>query len=140
MIIAVTMAPRFGIAMVWYAVPVGWFLNWAISYSRYRTGKWKLIAENAVKEEKETGENDMSEKIREALTFTGRVQGVGFRYKMYYLAQQYGVTGWVRNEYDGSVSAQAQGREEEIDRVIQALSGDRYIEIDHVGRRPYPSG
>ncbi len=137
-IIAVTMAPRFGIAMVWYAVPVGWFLNWAISYSRYRTGKWKLIAENAVKEDKETGENDMSEKIREALTFTGRVQGVGFRYKMYYLAQQYGVTGWVRNEYDGSVSAQAQGREEEIDRVIQALSGDRYIEIDHVGRSRIP--
>ena len=137
-IIAVTMAPRFGISMVWYAVPVGWFLNWAISYSRYRTGKWKLIAENAVKEDKETGENDMSEKIREALTFTGRVQGVGFRYKMYYLAQQYGVTGWVRNEYDGSVSAQAQGREEEIDRVIQALSGDRYIEIDHVGRSRIP--
>lgn len=137
-IIAVTMAPRFGIAMVWYAVPVGWFLNWAISYSRYRTGKWKLIAENAVKEDKGTGENDMSEKIREALTFTGRVQGVGFRYKMYYLAQQYGVTGWVRNEYDGSVSAQAQGREEEIDRVIQALSGDRYIEIDHVGRSRIP--
>ncbi|MFQ6818161.1 MAG: acylphosphatase [Blautia sp.] len=80
----------------------------------------------------------MSEKIREALTFTGRVQGVGFRYKMYYLAQQYGVTGWVRNEYDGSVSAQAQGREEEIDRVIQALSGDRYIEIDHVGRNRIP--
>ena len=26
-IIAVTMAPRFGIAMVWYAVPVGWFLK-----------------------------------------------------------------------------------------------------------------
>ena len=27
-IIAVTCAPRFGIAMVWYAVPVGWFANW----------------------------------------------------------------------------------------------------------------
>ena len=63
---------------------------------------------------------------------------MGFRYKMYYLAQHYGVTGWVRNEYDVSVSVQAQGREEEIDRVIQALSGDRYIEIDHVGRNRIP--
>ena len=42
-VIAVTCAPRFGIAMVWYAVPVGWLLNWAISYAQYRTGKWKRI-------------------------------------------------------------------------------------------------
>ena len=42
-IIAVTCAPRFGIAMVWYAVPVGWFANWIISYAEYRTGKWKTL-------------------------------------------------------------------------------------------------
>lgn len=40
-IVAVTMAPRFGIAFVWYAVPVGWFTNFIISFSEYRTGKWK---------------------------------------------------------------------------------------------------
>ncbi len=40
-VIAVTMAPVFGIAMVWYAIPVGWFVNWAISYAQYRTGKWR---------------------------------------------------------------------------------------------------
>ena len=85
-----------------------------------------------------SGEKDMSSKIREAITFTGRVQGVGFRYKMYYVSRQYGVTGWVRNEYDGSVSAQAQGTEEQIDRVIQALSNDRYIEIDHAWRSRIP--
>lgn len=42
-ILAITMAPRFGIAMVWYAVPIGWFANWAISFWEYRTGKWKTI-------------------------------------------------------------------------------------------------
>ena len=42
-IVAVTMAPRFGIAMVWIAVPIGWFLNWAISFMEYRTGE---MAEN----------------------------------------------------------------------------------------------
>jgi putative MATE family efflux protein len=42
-IIAITCAPRFGIAMVWCAVPVGWFANWAISYAEYRTGKWKTM-------------------------------------------------------------------------------------------------
>ena len=43
-------------------------------------------------------------KIRVSLCFYGRVQGVGFRYKLRYLAEKYSVTGWARNEYDGSVS------------------------------------
>ena len=49
-IVAVTMAPRFGIAMVWIAVPIGWFLNWAISFMEYRTGNWRKMMEQ--KEEK----------------------------------------------------------------------------------------
>lgn len=40
-IMAVTMAPVFGIAMVWYAVPVGWAANYVISFLEYRTGKWR---------------------------------------------------------------------------------------------------
>lgn len=40
-IIAMAFAPRYGINFVWYAVPVGWFVNWVISYAEYRTGKWK---------------------------------------------------------------------------------------------------
>ncbi|MBS4534335.1 MATE family efflux transporter [Clostridium sp. D2Q-14] len=41
--LAVILAPRYGIAMVWYAVPIGWFANWIISFAQYRTGKWKHI-------------------------------------------------------------------------------------------------
>lgn len=37
------MAPRFGIAMVWYAVPIGWLTNYVISFAQYRTGKWRQI-------------------------------------------------------------------------------------------------
>ena len=44
-VFAVTMAPRFGIAMVWYAVPLGWLVNFLISYCEYRTGKWKTALE-----------------------------------------------------------------------------------------------
>ena len=40
-IMAVTLAPVFGIAMVWYAVPVGWAANYVISFLEYRTGKWR---------------------------------------------------------------------------------------------------
>ena len=46
------------------------------------------------------------QKIRESIDFYGRVQGVGFRYKLGYLARMYSVTGWARNEYDGSVSTE----------------------------------
>ncbi len=38
---SMTLAPIFGIQMVWVTVPVGWLINWAISFARYRTGKWR---------------------------------------------------------------------------------------------------
>lgn len=77
----------------------------------------------------------MNHKVREHISFEGRVQEVGFRYKMHMLADRYHVTGWVRNEYDGSVSAEAQGYPEDIDRVIQELYQDRYIQIEWISRR-----
>ena len=63
---------------------------------------------------------------------------VGFRYKLRYLAEKYSVTGWVRNEYDGSVSTELQGLEEDIDKILQALYNDRYIEIDDIRKRSLP--
>ena len=42
-VLAVTLAPRFGIQFVWVAVPVGWLINYLISFFEYRTGKWKTI-------------------------------------------------------------------------------------------------
>ena len=41
--VSITMAHRLGIGIVWYAVPIGWFANWAISFSQYRTGKWQKV-------------------------------------------------------------------------------------------------
>lgn len=34
-------APIWGLEIVWYVVPVGWFVNFMISYIWYRTGNWK---------------------------------------------------------------------------------------------------
>ena len=48
--------------------------------------------------------------IRKRIVFHGRVQGVGFRYTAKYLAQSLGLTGWVRNEWDGTVTLEIQGR------------------------------
>ena len=72
------------------------------------------------------------------MVFTGRVQGVGFRYKMTYLANAYRVTGWVRNEYDGSVCAEVQGTPAELDKIVQSLGQERYIEIDGISRKKIP--
>jgi acylphosphatase len=55
------------------------------------------------------------------ITFRGRVQGVGFRYTTVRIAAKYRVTGWVRNEPDGSVRCVVEGGREEIDRFIAAL-------------------
>lgn len=67
--------------------------------------------------------------IRKQIKFYGRVQGVGFRYKARYTADALGLTGFVHNEYDGSVRMEVQGEEAMIDRLIQTLQQDRYIDI-----------
>ena len=49
--------------------------------------------------------------IRRRMTFYGRVQGVGFRYTAKHLARSLGLTGWVENQWDGTVLLEVQGRE-----------------------------
>lgn len=44
---------------------------------------------------------------RLSLRFVGQVQGVGFRMTTRACALRHGVRGWVRNESDGSVQADA---------------------------------
>lgn len=56
--------------------------------------------------------------VRKHIIFYGRVQGVGFRYYSVYKARALGLTGWVRNLYDGTVEMEVQGKESEIDQLI----------------------
>lgn len=71
-------------------------------------------------------------KVRKHLVFYGRVQGVGFRYTLYHYAQQYGITGWVRNRYDGCVEAILQGEDQLIQQIIQNMQTTRYIVIERM--------
>ena len=76
--------------------------------------------------------------IRKQYTFTGRVQGVGFRYSAQYLAQGLGLTGWVKNEWDGPVVMEAQGTEEQLNQLIQMLKRRSFIRIEYVAELIIP--
>ena len=68
--------------------------------------------------------------IRRRFSFSGAVQGVGFRWRARHAAESYGATGRVRNERDGSVTMELQGSEETIERVLDAVERGAYIHID----------
>ena len=59
--------------------------------------------------------------IAKHINFTGRVQGVGFRFTARRAANRRQLTGFVRNVPDGTVEMLAQGRSEDIDDCIQDL-------------------
>lgn len=54
--------------------------------------------------------------------YSGRVQGVGFRYAARRIAQQQAVTGFVRNLDDGRVELVAEGAASEIDGLLAAIA------------------
>ncbi|MCC6126315.1 MAG: acylphosphatase [Pirellulales bacterium] len=70
--------------------------------------------------------------------FSGRVQGVGFRYTARSLAAGFKVAGFVRNLPDGRVQLVAEGAVEEIDRFSAALQKElgQYILIRTETVRP----
>lgn len=71
-------------------------------------------------------------KIRKHIIFYGRVQGVGFRYYAVQKANQLGLTGWVKNLYDGSVEMEVEGEEPLIDELIIFLQNRTYVWIENM--------
>lgn len=61
--------------------------------------------------------------------FHGDVQGVGFRYTSAGIAKSLGITGWVKNLYDGTVEMEAQGFMQDLERMLIEINRDSYIEI-----------
>lgn len=78
------------------------------------------------------------DEIRKRMVFYGRVQGVGFRYTAKYLAQSLGLTGWVENEYDGTVLMEIQGREPLIFKLMEGLNRNQFISIDWIDSKEIP--
>ncbi len=58
---------------------------------------------------------------RYEISFSGQVQGVGFRATTRRIARGFEVGGWVRNEPDGTVRCVVEGQPEAIDRFVAAI-------------------
>ena len=73
------------------------------------------------------------------MIFCGQVQGVGFRYRARYAAEGLGVTGWVRNEWDGTVQMEAQGTEKQINQLLKMINQGSYVRIDRIDTKLIPA-
>jgi acylphosphatase len=63
----------------------------------------------------------------------GRVQGVYYRDSCRRVALAAGISGWVRNELDGSVVALLEGAASDVDRVVEWMrNGPRRAVVEHV--------
>lgn len=78
-------------------------------------------------------------KIRKHIFFSGMVQGVGFRYRACYGAQALGLTGWVKNLWDGRVEMEVQGDEDSIGKLIEQLYTARFISIEKMESEELPA-
>ena len=63
---------------------------------------------------------------------------MGFRYRAQYAANGCRVTGWVKNEWDGSVIMEAQGTEEQINEMLKLINEGSYIRIDRMEYHEIP--
>ena len=71
----------------------------------------------------------LEEAQRREVYYSGRVQGIGFRYAACRIAGQFAVTGYVKNLSDGRVELVVEGRPQEIQAMLRAVQAElgRYI-------------
>lgn len=71
--------------------------------------------------------------VRKHIFFSGRVTGVGFRYRTKLAADKLGLTGWVRNTSDDmNVEMEVQGTEEKIAALLSTYRYNRWISITNM--------
>ncbi len=76
--------------------------------------------------------------VRWHLKIYGQVQGVGFRYRARYVADNLAVSGWVRNEWDGTVEMEVQGTNLQIQKMLELINQGSYIRIEDIVRKQMP--
>ena len=67
------------------------------------------------------------------IVISGRVQGVGFRYSALHAAKRIGITGFVKNQYNGDVYVEAEGTPDQLKQFIAwCQEGPEYAEVDRI--------
>lgn len=69
---------------------------------------------------------------RRKYLFKGRSSRCWFSFSLLFYRNELKLTGFVKNEYDGSVSMEVQGEGMQIERMIEKLYQQPFIEIEQI--------
>ncbi|MGN7310570.1 acylphosphatase [Alkalicoccobacillus gibsonii] len=70
------------------------------------------------------------------LNIEGKVQGVGFRFFTQQQAAEYDLVGWVRNNSNGSVEAEVEGDDQQIDLFLEAIkTKNRFAKVNQIHQK-----
>lgn len=70
--------------------------------------------------------------MRKKFIFYGQVQGIGFRFRASRSARKHKITGWVKNNDDGSVTLVTEGSEKNIENLINYLKNYLQGKIENI--------
>jgi len=74
----------------------------------------------------------MAEKVRAHIFVLGKVQGVFFREKTKKKAEEFGVSGWVKNLKDGRLEVVFEGEPEKVEKMIKwAKRGPFFAKVEN---------
>lgn len=76
--------------------------------------------------------------VRRRFRFSGLVQGVGFRYEAQRIASQLDLLGWVRNQGDGSVVVELEGKANYIEAFLLAMEAVPRFDITEIQTEDLP--
>lgn len=82
---------------------------------------------------------DVDPTHRKECHFSGRVQGVGFRYTVQNIAQRYNVHGYVKNLPDGRVELVMEGPDNDMEEIVDTVSQKMNCFIKKVDLRDLPA-
>jgi len=77
----------------------------------------------------------MADVYHETIYFSGRVQGVGFRYTTLQVAKEFEVSGWVQNLSDGRVQLETEGTPTAVQDFIAAVANRMHSYIRKTERK-----
>jgi acylphosphatase len=81
---------------------------------------------------------ETGEKKRIDVYYSGRVQGVGFRFSVEAIAVELGLAGWIKNLPDGKVELVCEGKEEDLHKLLAKIDGQfsRFIQQKNINWMP----